>query len=198
MKGTARLQILLASGSPARRTLLENTGYDVTQFPSGISEDLPIRDPAALALQLAEDKLTAACSRHTSLRCYDAVITADTVISDNGSSIGKPATRQDAAMMLQRFSGKTHRVISGYALYLPGTGNGYRYSGISISRVTFRSLPPTDIEEYLATGEWVGAAGAYRIQGRGITLISSIIGSYYTVVGLPLQDISGILRERGM
>ena len=196
MTAESMLHILLASASPGRRALLEDAGFVVTQSPSGISEELKFRDPEALALRLAEDKLAAACSMHGSLEHYDAVITADTVIAGNSSVIGKPATRKEAAGMLRRFSGSTHRVISGFALYLPGQDR--RYSGVSVSTVVFRNLSPADIEDYLASGEWAGAAGAYRVQGRGITLISSIIGSYYTVVGLPLQDISGILRERGM
>jgi septum formation protein len=96
--------------------------------------------------------------------------------------------------MLKELSGRTHSVFSGFCLSFPGDNE--LYSGYEQARITFFALSDEEIESYLQTQEWRLAAGAYRIQQKGIRLISSIEGSYFTVAGLPIHKIFGIVRER--
>jgi septum formation protein len=120
---------------------------------------------------------------------------ADTIISVDNDRYGKPASREDAAVMLRRLSGREHEVITGVALFSGKTGD-IAHTTVS-STVRFASLSDGEIEWYLNTGEWQGAAGAYRLQGLAACFVSVIKGSYSGIVGLPLHEFYVMLREQG-
>jgi septum formation protein len=120
---------------------------------------------------------------------------ADTLISLDGEICGKPADREDAQAMLKRLQGRNHEVITAMALY-----NG-REKAVdcrsTVSEVSFASLTQADIDWYLDTGEWQGAAGAYKVQGLASCFISNINGSYSGIVGLPLREFYVMLKDNG-
>ena len=123
------------------------------------------------------------------------ILAADTNIIVDDTVLGKPTDREEAKAMLRRLSGRGHEVATGLALF-----NGKRKyvdCRTNVSVVDFAELSETEIEYYLDTGEWQGVAGAYRIQGKGGCFISSIRGSYSSIVGLPLHDFYVMLKENG-
>ena len=126
---------------------------------------------------------------------YRWVVGFDTLIETEGHILGKPKDRTEAERILETLSGKAHRVITGVAL-LPKKGVGILLDYCT-SIVHFNPMKQDEIDYYLSTEEWQGAAGAYRIQGSGALYIKAIEGSYSNVVGLPLSLIYGMLRDAG-
>lgn len=178
-------QVILASASPARRRLLEAEGVEVFQVASNTSEIQQGQTLAEIVESLALQKLEA-IRRRTDLPPWP-IVAADTLI-------GKSNTRSEALEKLQRFSGRTHLVYSGYALYLPATGK--TISGAEKTSVHFKALSLSELEEYLDTGEYLGVAGCYQIQQQGSRLIEGILGYESVVVGLPIETIFAILDQR--
>ncbi|MCK5155177.1 MAG: septum formation protein Maf [Spirochaetales bacterium] len=188
--------LILASASQARKQILEQAGFSVIVRPTGAFEGSSIKHPGERAEILSQHKLETFIVKYPELKNLNFhIITADTVISCQESIFGKPSSRNDARNMLIQFSGSVHSVFTGYSIMFPHTGE--IVSGWESSDVTFFNLGSNEIEKYLNAGEWYGAAGSYRVQGTGLRMISSIKGSYFTVAGLPIHKISGILRERG-
>lgn len=188
--------ILLGSASPARRALLEQAGFRVNVFITHTDERCDAGVPAEQIVRtLARRKMANLRSNPAYQRSpavSQPVITADTLIFSENHILGKPEDRAHARKMLQNLSGRSHEVFTGYSLYLPQ--QDMCVSGIDSAEITFFSLSAEEIDAYLDRGEWQGAAGSYRIQGAGLSLISSINGNYFTIVGLPIQKIFGILR----
>jgi septum formation protein len=184
--------IILASASPARRDLLEQAGFTVLVDPTGIEEIISDEDPCSTALTIARAKMSAYRSLRDEITL--PVLTADTLIFHENQLLGKPRDRTDAHSMLTTLSSSTHRVISAAVLYFPETEKQVEF--YDFADVTFTRLDPNTIDWYLSTGEWEHAAGAYRIQHRGISLISSIEGDYFSIIGLPLIKFFGIVRTR--
>ena len=181
------MELVLASASPRRRALLEQVGIPCTVERAGVDEG---DDPAANARAKAR---AVAASRAGD----DAVVLgADTIVVLDGDVLGKPADAADAAAMLRRLSGRTHTVVTAYALVHCGTGDECVRS--VEAAVTFRALDDDEIAAYVATGEPLDKAGAYGIQGRGALLVERIDGDYFTVVGLPLSDLAVSLRRVGL
>ena len=112
-----------------------------------------------------------------------------------GKPIGKPADIDEARAFLKALSGRMHTVISGVAFLDRTTGS--LYSDSDVSEVHFKTLTDKEIEDYLATGEWKGAAGAYRIQHRGRGLVERIEGSFSNIIGLPLSKLFNIMHIAG-
>ena len=121
------------------------------------------------------------------------VLGADTEVEVGGVLLGKPLTGTEARGMIARLSGVTHRVHTGIAL-IPGLDAASEALAV-VTSVTFSRLSEAEIDWYVSTGEWDGAAGAYRIQERGAFLVRSIEGSYSNVVGLPLEAFYGMLMS---
>jgi len=121
------------------------------------------------------------------------VLGADTEVILDGRVYGKPADAADAAQMLRSLSGRTHRVVSAVSV----VDAGRELQAMSVSEVRFAALSEDDIADYLDTGEWAGKAGAYAIQGRAQAFIAHLSGSYSGVMGLPLHETAGLLREIG-
>ena len=183
--------IILASQSIARKTLLESYGLHVTTEPTNCDETHTFVDFKEAIKEIALRKLDAYIKNHTFFS--DPVITADTMVKIGSTLFGKPTDREDAFHQLEKLSGVTHSVISGYALFIPSLGR--IYCGVDETFVTFHPLSKATINDYLDTQEYIGAAASYRIQEKGKTLISSIEGDFTTVVGLPMITISAILSE---
>lgn len=179
--------LILASASPGRRKLLEEEGIRLTIEPTRTDEDRKAIDTKDAVLILSKRKM------ETYLREYPhplhPVLTSDTLVRFQGNLVGKPKDRDDASRMLHSFSGNGQEVESGWCLFK----DGRVLSGMDRAIVRFRNLDEKAIASYLDSGEWEGAAGAYRIQGMGKALIASIDGDFSTVVGLPLLQISAIL-----
>ncbi len=183
-------QLVLASTSPRRRELLALLGLPFEIVASRFDESrlspfgLP---PANYVTQLATGKAAEVAAR---LAAPEAVIIgADTTVVLDGGVLNKPADPADAARMLRRLSGRTHEVYTGLCLL-----HGEKIqTAHAVTAVTFEPLSDAAIAAYVATGEPLDKAGAYGIQGQGLGFTPRIDGDYYTVVGLPLGLLRGLL-----
>ena len=186
------MRIILASTSPRRRDILALLGipFEVRQpdFRETTREDLT---PEAEALELALGKARSVASSEP-----DAlVVGGDTLIALGHEKIGKPGDSDDAAFILRRLSGRTHRILTGMAIVNRATGREFTH----LERVEVRMRHSTDAEiaDYVARGESMDKAGAYSIQGEGHRLIEGFRGDYLAAVGLPLRPIARYLRSLG-
>ena len=184
-------RVVLASGSPRRRDLLNLIGIEHEVRPANIDETMRPREaPRRHAERLAREKASAVAMRDPDL----ITIGADTVVVINRKVLGKPADADDAARMLRMLSGREHTVITAVAV---SRGRKLR-SAIEEVRVKFRRLRDDEIEAYIATGEPMDKAGAYGIQGYGATIVERIEGDYFAVMGLPLMRLVGLMRDVGV
>ena len=185
--------MILASGSPRRRTLLAELGLPFRVVVSDVPETIdPDLSPEEQAIALAERKAQAvAAALETGI-----VFGADTIVASDGELLGKPVDDADAMVMLRRLNGREHRVITGLAVIDTGSGS-VRTSAVT-SIVRFRALGDPEIARYIATGEPWGKAGAYAIQGQGGKLVSALEGCFTNVVGLPLCETARLLSELGV
>jgi septum formation protein len=182
--------LVLASASPRRRELLAQLGVQFLVAAVDIDESSrPGETPRDLVLRLACGKAEAALDQAPPGHW---VLGADTVVAVGREILGKPADAAEAAAMLQRLSGRAHTVYSGLAL--ARTGFGTRTAAVR-TRVWMRGITSGEIARYLATGEPLGKAGAYAIQGRAAAFVRCLAGSYSNVVGLPLFELDAMLRE---
>ncbi|MCL5666247.1 MAG: Maf family protein [Patescibacteria group bacterium] len=183
-------QIILASTSPRRRELLKHLGIKFQVADSGYEEVHHKHfKPQDLVKFLAEGK-----ARSTARRYPKAVIiAADTSVYFKGKAYGKPKNLAQARSMLKGFSGKTHQVYTGLCVLDAKTGKTTVRAVKTL--VTFRKLNSKGLKTYLMTGEPMGKAGAYAIQGLGAGLIEKVSGDYNNVVGLPLTLLEKMLGE---
>ena len=180
-----KYHIILASNSPRRKELLEglDLDFEVRVLP-GIDETYPLTLPAAeIPLYIAKEKADAYRSQLTD---KDLLITADTVVILGEDVLGKPVDNQDAFRMLRLLSGKTHQVVTGVCII-----TNQRQSEFSVSTdVSFDELSDSEIEYYIKTYSPIDKAGAYGIQEWiGHVAVSSLNGSYFNVMGFPVQRI---------
>lgn len=187
------MRLILASASPARAELLRQIGLDFDVVPSGIPENaVDCSDPAGGVVSLALAK-----ARHVASKERDAlVIAADTVIVLDREVLGKPADADDARNMLRRMSGRWHQVISGLAVADARTGR--EAACHETTRVRMASLSQRVLDWYVASGEPLGKAGSYAIQGRGALLVERVSGCYFNVVGLPIFRLVELARTVGV
>jgi septum formation protein len=186
-------QLILASASPRRRELLQRASIVFAVTPSNISEEKqPGETPEQYARRVAREKAQDVAQRQPGTW----VLGADTVVVIDGTILGKPRDAADGYRMLRLLSGRTHQVLTAFAL-VDGAGT-VRTSQIVTSLVTCKSLSDTQIETYLATGEPFDKAGAYAIQGLGASLIERVEGSYTNIVGLPMDEVLAALRTAGL
>jgi septum formation protein len=180
---------ILASGSPRRRELLTQIGLTFDVETADIDETPQVgEDALAYVQRLAEHKAAAVFARHDN-RARLVVLGADTTVFCSGQILGKPIDEADAARMLRLLSGKTHQVMTGVALVTAGA----RVVGVEVTDVEMLALSEAQIAAYIASGEPMGKAGAYAIQGRAARFIPRIAGCYFNVVGLPLARVSLML-----
>ncbi|MCD4749209.1 MAG: Maf family protein [Thermoanaerobaculales bacterium] len=183
-------RLILASGSPRRRNFLEMLGLPHRVQPADIEEKRGVDEgPADFARRAAREK-AAFVARHETL----PVLAADTVVALDGDTLGKPTNRQQAATMLRRLSGREHEVHTGVALALEERCECL----VDTSRVCFITLDEAVISWYLDTDEPMDKAGAYAVQGVGGILVSSVIGSPQTVVGLPIHRLPSLFSSLGL
>jgi septum formation protein len=185
-------RLVLASASPRRLDLLRQVGIEPDEVaPADLDEQArPSETPRQLALRLAQDKARAVAHAHA-----DAfVIGADTVVALGRRVFGKPQDEGEARRMLARLSGRAHRVLTAVAVAAP---DGRLSSRLSESRVVFKRLTERELSGLVACGDWQGAAGGYRIQGRAAGIILGLQGSYSGVVGLPLYETLALLEGLG-
>jgi septum formation protein len=188
-------RIVLASASPRRHELLRSLGLAVDVVASGYEEPPASLPPAELASAHAVEKLRRVLARAGALPVGVPILAADTVVDLDGVALGKPVDSADAARMLEWLAGRTHVVHTAFALAAPGGGSPLLER--ATTRVRFYPLEPEEIAEYVATGEPFDKAGGYGIQGRAASLIESIDGDFYTVMGLPLARVIRALRRLG-
>lgn len=187
------MEIILASGSPRRKELLGNMGIRNFQIvkPNFEEEGVHAPSPGALVEALSAGKAAAAAA----LSDPDAlIIAADTVVALDNMVLGKPANRADAVSMLTALSGKRHQVYTGVTVR---RGNQV-VTQHEVTAVTFRSLSPSEIEDYVSTKEPMDKAGSYGIQGFGSLLVEGIDGDYFNVMGLPVCRLGLILKQFGI
>ena len=176
------VRLVLASGSPQRRRILDDLGLDFEVRPTDAPED-EAGEPAAVAAANALRKARAAAEAGGG--DDELVLACDTVVATGDRLWGKPADAAQARVTLRHLSGRAHDVISAVALL---RGDDLRTAG-ELTKVTFRELDDAAIERYVASGEWQGRAGGYAIQGRGGLLVSRLEGDYLNVVGLPVAAL---------
>jgi septum formation protein len=177
--------LILASGSPQRKAILQQLGVDFRVEVPEIDE-LSEGEPRRVALENALRKARAVSAPG------ERVLGADTEVVLDGRVFGKAGDEREAETFLRRLSGRTHEVMSGVALREPG---GAERSDVAVTKVRFRRLEAADIAWYLDTGEWQGRAGAYAIQGRGAALVEEIEGDYWNVVGLPVAALLRLVPD---
>ncbi len=182
--------LVLASGSPQRRAMLERLGVAFTVRPSGVTE-LDRGEPGAIAMENALRKARAV--RRPGVQ--ETVLGCDTLVALAGVIYGKPPDESAARETLRALSGARHEVVSALALLLGGAGEDGPRTVIARTAVTFRVLGEGLLDWYLATGEWRGRAGGYAIQGAGAALVRSVEGDYENVVGLPLAALLDVYPE---
>ena len=185
-QSNAALRLILASGSPRRRELLAKMGYDFEICVPDVDEHVSghARDIVAI---LSQRKARAAAAHYTE----GTVIASDTLVSYQGTPLGKPENETDAARMLKMLSGNTHEVFTGVTLL--DAASGRRMTRVVRTGVTFRSLSDAEIAAYIATGEPMDKAGAYGIQGGAGRFVVKLDGSFENVMGFPVDDIRDML-----
>ena len=195
--------IYLASQSPRRSQLLDQLGvrHEILVPDAGEAEAaealealLPGESPSAYVQRVTGLKLDAAVQRRISRGLPEApILCADTTVARGRVIYGKPVDAPDAVRLLTELSGQTHRVLTAVALQVPAR----RVTALSLSRVTFADVSAAQIAAYVATGEPLGKAGAYGVQGRAAAHIQRISGSYSGIMGLPLFETAQLLRAAG-
>lgn len=189
--------LVLASSSPRRRELLETLGYRLDIRPPEVDESAePGESIHHTLLRVATLKARAVARSDDRV----PILAADTVVvlsqeseSTDDRVLGKPGTNERARTMLAELSGKTHRVLTGFAVILGES----QHAQIVTSEVRMRAFGPEAIEAYVASGEPLDKAGGYGIQARGAALVAGVHGSYSNVVGLPLDEVVQRLTAMG-
>lgn len=187
--------LVLASSSPRRAALLRSAGLEFEIVAAPVDEEAITADlaaahavPSAIALELARAKSAAGAA----LRPDARVLAADTLVVLDGELMGKPKDAADAERMLTRLSGRSHDVITGFALAEPHRGATRR--GFETTTVTFARWPAAARAAYIAGGDPFDKAGAYGIQGPAGAFVERVDGDYANVMGLPLARVLALLR----
>ncbi len=193
--------IYLASQSPRRSQLLEQLGVrhelllaDAEEDAESLEAVIQGESPSAYVQRVTALKLDAAVLRLKKRGLPTAaVLCADTTVALGRKIYGKPEHAEDAERMLAELAGKTHRVLTAIALQQ----GRKRLAALSVSRVTFSTMSTREIRAYVASGEPLGKAGAYAVQGRAASHITHISGSYSGIMGLPMFETAQLLRALG-
>ncbi len=194
--------VYLASQSPRRRQLLEQLGVPYQLLLPDVDEDVEALEvvlkneaPRAYVERVTGLKLDAAVARLQRRKLIRApILCSDTTVALGRTVYGKPANADDARRMLRELSGRPHRVLTAIAIQ----SGRRRDSALSTSRVTFAPMSASQIRNYVRTGEPMGKAGAYSIQGRAAQYITRVDGSYSGIMGLPLHESAALLRGVGI
>ncbi|HEX9874463.1 MAG TPA: Maf family nucleotide pyrophosphatase [Deferrimonas sp.] len=186
--------LVLASASPRRRELLASVGLHFSVVASDApEEEIPGETPQEHVIRLSKEKARQVAGRPEVFGRW--FIGSDTIVLRDETILGKPKDAEEAAAMLASLSGRSHRVLSGYAVFDRQTGS--TVAGAVSTLVRFKELTESEITGYIATGEPFDKAGSYAIQGIGVFMVLSIEGSYTNVVGLPLCEVIKVLERLG-
>ena len=183
------MNIILASASPRRKEILENTNIKFDIISSSIEElVLDGESPCQMVMRLAFEKGIDIASKYKS----NLVISADTIVVLDDNVLGKPKDEEEARQMISNLSGRTHQVITGISLI--NLENNKKIIDYVVSNVKFKKLSKDDINDYIKTKESLDKAGAYGIQSYGALLVEEIQGDYFNIVGLPISKLSDLLK----
>lgn len=185
-------EIILASGSPRRKELLEQIRIKPIVEPSGVDEASDISEPDAFVKELSRRKCLDIADKHTD----GVILGADTVVAIDGKILGKPEDEDDAKRMISLIQGRAHHVYTGVTL--AKKENGRLKSVITFcesTEVLIEKISKEEIDDYAATGEPLDKAGAYAIQGIFAKFVNGITGDYSNVVGLPLAALYANLKK---
>ena len=185
-------QLILASASPRRSALLETIGITPSSIqPADLNEEaLKGELPPQTALRLSQEKAKAIAAKNKNV----FVLAADTLVACGRRELPKAETEDQARFCLELLSGRRHCVYGGITLVTP---EGKMVSRLVTTRVQFKKLSKTEIEEYIQSKEWDGKAGGYGIQGLASAYVKNINGSYTNIVGLSLYDTLNMLKGNG-
>lgn len=191
-------KLVLASGSPRRIELLQQAGIEPDRVLPADIDETPLRSehPRSLAKRLSREKAEKALMALMREAEYQPgyVLAADTVVAVGRRILPKAETVDDAIACLQLLSGRAHRVYSGICLMTP---SGQARQRLVETRVRFKRLSRSEIDRYVASGQWRGKAGGYAVQGYAGSFVVKLVGSYTNVVGLPLYETTMLLAGEG-
>lgn len=185
------MEIILASASPRRKELLEQIGVIFEVIPSGYEELEKFSTPQETVMEYAHSK---ALEISKKVGEDSIIIGADTIVVMD-EIMGKPIDKDDAERMLKKLSGNMHRVITGLSVI--DNKMGKTITTYEETKVYFKTLSKREIDCYLRSGEPMGKAGAYGIQGKAAVFVERLEGCYFNVVGLPIYRLSEIFKELG-
>lgn len=181
--------LILASASPRRRELLERVGVAIEVLPAGVDETPHAgEDPEVYVARIAQAKAAALAVQHPARW----VLAADTTVTIDGAILGKAETPGEAAAMLRQLAGRTHQVITGFAI-----AGARQLVRTVTSEVDVITLDEATIFDYVASNEWRGKAGGYAVQGIAAAFVRGVRGSITNIIGLPLVEVLEALREVG-
>jgi len=186
----SELKIVLASTSPRRISLLRQIGMRFS-VATPVDDEVSVNpDPKMMVMENAIAKARSALGEEEGL-----VVGADTVVYIEGAILGKPSSEEEACIMLETLSGRVHTVFTGLAVV--DAGSGREEVGCEETRVQMMELSEEDVGRYVETGEPMGKAGAYAIQGLGAVFVERVDGCFHNVVGLPLSLLWKMIRGMG-
>lgn len=184
-------ELLLASTSSARRALMDGLGLPYRAVAPGVDEQVAEGTPASHAVALlAERKARAVFSKHP----RSLVIGSDQLVAVGGRTLSKPPDAAAAKAQLQALTGRTHEIHTALCVI----GPAFLVTEVDTARLTVLPLTDAELDGYVATGEWQGCAGAYRVEGRGQAIFQRIDGDRAAIQGLPMQRLVRVLREAGV
>ena len=183
------MALVLASSSPRRRELIARLGYSPVKICSPDVDETPQKGELARAYVKR-----IACAKVNAVNEDAFILAADTTVESNRKLLGKAFTQEDARKNLEQLSGKRHRVYTGICLKTP---EGDIRHKVVVTHLTLKHLTEQEIMNYLAQGEWKGAAGSYTIQGYAEAFVKQLNGSHSNVVGLPLYETKCLLEGAG-
>lgn len=189
---STRLNIVLASTSPRRRSLLNQIGLLFTVADPGEVETSTALNPSTRAVENASKKVESVAADHP----HSIVVGADTIVVLGGKMLGKPRSKREAREMLRNLRGVQHIVVTGLAVL--DTDTGKTENRTVETRVFMRDISDDELEAYVASGEPLGKAGGYAIQGSGAVFVERVEGCFFNVVGLPLPVLYDALKGFGV
>lgn len=199
-----KYEIVLASGSPRRKELMNLICSNYYVLPSNKDEDMSGHNPSVMVKNLSKMKARDVATKILKGEAKDIVpeaenyivIGADTVVAHKDKILGKPATPEEATEMIRSFAGDTHYVLTGICLEYLENGKPVKEVNYAVTtKVQVARMSDEEIAAYVATGESMDKAGAYAIQGKFAPFISGIEGDYYNIVGFPIASIYQYLKD---
>jgi septum formation protein len=183
-------ELILASTSHARRTLMDALGVGYRAVAPSVDEDVPEGTPVQEAVaMLSLRKARAVAARYPKA----LVLGSDQLVACDGRAFGKPENAEAARAQIARITGRTHEIMTAVTLL----GPQFSQTEVDVAKLTVYPLSEREVDAYVATGEWQGCAGAYRIEGRGQVLFERIEGDRTAIQGLPMLHVISLLRRAG-